>query len=62
LTLHLFSVLFGGAVALLPVFAAEILRVGPEGLGILRAAPAVGAVAGSPASHCGAPGERCWSA
>jgi MFS family permease len=44
LTLDLFSVLFGGAVALLPVFAAEILRVGPEGLGILRAAPAVGAV------------------
>jgi hypothetical protein len=37
-------VLFGGAVALLPVFAAEILHVGPEGLGILRAAPAVGAV------------------
>jgi MFS family permease len=44
LTLDLFSVLFGGAVALLPIFAAEILRVGPEGLGILRAAPAVGAV------------------
>jgi MFS family permease len=44
LTLDLFSVLFGGAVALLPVFADEILHVGPEGLGILRAAPAVGAV------------------
>jgi MFS family permease len=44
LTLDLFSVLFGGAVALLPVFAGEILHVGPEGLGILRAAPAVGAV------------------
>jgi MFS family permease len=44
LTLDLFSVLFGGAVALLPVFAAEILHVGPEGLGVLRAAPAVGAV------------------
>jgi predicted MFS family arabinose efflux permease len=44
LTLDLFSVLFGGAVALLPVFAGEILRVGPEGLGVLRAAPAVGAV------------------
>jgi MFS family permease len=44
LTLDLFSVLFGGAVALLPVFAAEILFVGPQGLGILRAAPAVGAV------------------
>jgi sugar phosphate permease len=37
-------VLFGGAVALLPVFAAEILHVGPQGLGILRASPAVGAV------------------
>jgi len=44
LTLDLFSVLFGGAVALLPVFAAEILHVGPQGLGVLRAAPAVGAV------------------
>ncbi|MGH7497912.1 MAG: MFS transporter, partial [Gemmatimonadales bacterium] len=44
LTLDLFSVLFGGATALLPVFAAEILDVGPEGLGLLRAAPAAGAV------------------
>ncbi len=44
LTLDLFSVLFGGAVALLPIFAAEILHVGPEGLGLLRAAPAAGAV------------------
>ena len=44
LTLDLFAVLFGGAEALLPVFAGEILRVGPTGLGILRAAPAVGAV------------------
>jgi MFS family permease len=44
LSLDLFSVLFGGAVALLPVFAAEILHVGPQGLGVLRAAPAVGAV------------------
>jgi MFS family permease len=44
LSLDLFSVLFGGAVALLPVFAAEILNVGPQGLGVLRAAPAVGAV------------------
>jgi MFS family permease len=44
LALDLFSVLFGGATALLPVFAAEILHVGPEGLGVLRAAPAAGAV------------------
>ncbi len=44
LSLDLFSVFLGGAEALLPVFAAEILKVGPQGLGILRAAPAAGAV------------------
>jgi hypothetical protein len=44
LSLDLFSVFLGGAEALLPVFADEILKVGPQGLGILRAAPAVGAV------------------
>ncbi|HVT39912.1 MAG TPA: MFS transporter [Gemmatimonadaceae bacterium] len=44
LSLDMFSVLFGGAVALLPIFAAEILHVGPRGLGLLRAAPAIGAV------------------
>ncbi len=44
ITLDLFAVLFGGAVALLPIFAAEILKVGPQGLGVLRAAPGVGAV------------------
>ena len=44
LSLDLFSVLFGGAVALLPIFADEILKVGPQGLGILRAAPSFGAV------------------
>jgi transmembrane secretion effector len=42
-TLDLFAVLLGGAVALLPVFAREILHVGPRGLGILRAAPGIGA-------------------
>jgi MFS family permease len=42
--LDLFSVLFGGAPALLPIFASEILHAGPQGLGILRAAPAAGAV------------------
>jgi predicted MFS family arabinose efflux permease len=42
--LDLFSVFFGGAVALLPIFASEILHVGPQGLGVLRAAPAAGAV------------------
>lgn len=45
ITLDLFAVLFGGAVALLPVFAQSILHTGPAGLGILRSAPAVGAVA-----------------
>ena len=44
LSLDLFSVLFGGATALLPVYAAEILHVGPQGLGLLRSAPAIGAV------------------
>ncbi len=44
LSLDMFAVLFGGATAMLPVFAGEILKVGPEGLGLLRAAPAVGAV------------------
>jgi MFS family permease len=47
LTLDLFSVLLGGAEALLPVFADQILHVGPQGLGILRAAPAAGAVIAS---------------
>jgi MFS family permease len=44
ISLDLFAVLFGGAVALLPVYASEILKVGAEGLGILRAAPGIGAV------------------
>ncbi len=43
ITLDLFAVLLGGATALLPVYARDILVVGPEGLGWLRAAPAVGA-------------------
>src|SRR5215831_2194882 len=44
ISLDLFAVLLGGAVALLPVYAREILRVGPWGLGLLRSAPAIGAV------------------
>lgn len=44
MTLDLFAVLFGGAVALLPAFA-TLLDAGPEGLGLLRAAPAVGSIA-----------------
>lgn len=43
LTLDMVSVLFGGVTALLPIFASEILMVGPKGLGILRASPAIGA-------------------
>ena len=43
-TLDLFAVLLGGAVALLPIFAENILHSGPRGLGILRAAPALGAL------------------
>ena len=44
ITLDLFAVLFGGAVALLPVFAQSVLHTGPVGLGVLRSAPAVGAL------------------
>jgi MFS family permease len=43
ISLDLFAVLFGGATALLPIYAGEILDVGPVGLGVMRAAPAVGA-------------------
>jgi len=43
ITLDMVSVLFGGAVALLPVYAQDILEVGPQGFGALRAAPAIGA-------------------
>ena len=44
LTLDMVSVLFGGAVILLPIFAQDILKVGAEGFGVLRAAPSVGAI------------------
>jgi len=47
MSLDLFAVLFGGATALLPVYARDILGVGPVGLGLLRSAPAVGALATS---------------
>lgn len=43
-SLDMFAVFFGGAVAVLPIFADRVLHAGPEGLGILRAAPAVGAI------------------
>ncbi len=45
ISLDLFAVLMGGAVALMPVFARDILEVGPWGLGLLRAAPGIGAIA-----------------
>jgi MFS family permease len=45
MSLDLFAVLLGGATALLPIFARDILGAGPSGLGLLRAAPAVGALA-----------------
>ncbi|MBP6178208.1 MAG: MFS transporter [Anaerolineales bacterium] len=44
ITLDMFAVLFGGAVALLPIYATDILNVGPQGMGIMRAAPSVGAL------------------
>ncbi len=44
ISLDLFAVLLGGATALLPIFARDILHVGPEGLGLLRGAPAIGAL------------------
>lgn len=44
MSLDMFAVLFGGAVAMLPIFAAEVLNVGPQGLGLLRSAPMAGAV------------------
>ena len=44
ISLDLVSVLFGGVIALLPIFAEDILKIGPEGLGSLRAAPSIGAL------------------
>lgn len=44
ISLDLVSVLFGGVIALLPIFAEDILKVGPEGLGYLRATPSIGAL------------------
>ncbi|MBI4308863.1 MAG: MFS transporter [Candidatus Omnitrophica bacterium] len=45
MALDLFAVLFGGAIALLPIYATDILRVGAKGLGLLNAAPSLGALA-----------------
>ena len=61
ISLDLFAVLLGGAVALMPVYARDILDLGPWGLGLLRAAPGVGAVAMG-CYHCCVPSARCCSA
>ncbi|GLQ20883.1 MFS transporter [Algimonas porphyrae] len=45
ISLDLFAVLLGGAVALMPIYARDILELGPQGLGLLRAAPGIGAIA-----------------
>jgi len=51
-------VFFGGAVALLPIFAADVLQVGPVGLGVLRTAPSVGALAAMVVAARWPPGRR----
>ena len=58
ITLDLLAVLFGGATAILPIFADRILHVGPTGLGALRAAPAIGAVLMSGFIALRPPGHR----
>lgn len=60
ITLDMLTVLFGGVVAILPIFAEDILMVGPEGLGILRAAPAVGALLTIIACTYWPPLQRAW--
>jgi len=62
IALDLFAVLFGGATALLPVFAKDILHVGPSGFGMLRAAPAVGALIASAVLALRAPLRRAGRA
>lgn len=60
ISLDLFSVLFGGVVAILPVFAEDVLHVGAQGLGLLRAAPAVGAMLTVLACTRFPPTRRAW--
>lgn len=62
ITLDLFAVLFGGAVYLLPIFAQDVLQVGAQGFGWLRAAPAVGAVAMSVSLLAAPPMRRAGNA
>lgn len=61
ISLDMFSVLFGGVVAILPIFAEDILKVGPEGLGLLRAAPAAGALVTVIACNWFPPTRRPWA-
>lgn len=60
ISLDLVAVLFGGVVAILPVFAEDILHVGAEGLGVLRAAPSVGAVLTIIGSAYYPPTQQAW--
>jgi MFS family permease len=60
ISLDMFSVMFGGVVAILPVFAADVLHVGPESLGLMRAAPSVGAVLVLLALSKYSPMKRAW--
>jgi MFS family permease len=60
IALDMFSVLFGGVIAILPVFAKDILHVGPEGLGFLRAAPGIGAVLTMIGTTFYSPTKKAW--
>jgi MFS family permease len=60
ITLDLVAVLFGGVVAILPVFAEDILHVGPKGLGILRAAPSAGAIITIIGTAFVSPTHKAW--
>jgi MFS family permease len=60
ISLDMFSVLFGGVVAILPIFADDILAVGAQGLGVLRAAPAVGAMLTIVACAYFPPLQQAW--
>jgi len=60
ISLYLVSVLFGGVIALLPIFAEDILKVGPEGLGYLRAAPSIGALVTMIALTKFPPTQHAW--
>jgi MFS family permease len=60
ITLDMVSVFFGGVVAILPIYAEDILLVGPEGLGVLRAAPAIGALLVMFLCAYHPPTERAW--